>query len=366
MHPDLEVRFITAATREPDGGPEAAIGHRLWAAATVRDWERVVALAERHGVLAYVQQVVHGVPFAPDAVRQRLQERLTAVVLHGAQLDDELRRVLDVLAGAGVPVIVLKGPVLARTLYPSPVFRPYSDLDLVVPASCEERAVAALTAAGLQEVPFAAEAARRNHACPGLDAAYHRVFHAPDGRAVVELHLDPLQLGLRPVCEQDRWRRAVPVPGLPGALMLGPEDQLVHLCVHAQKHGYSRLIWLKDIDLVLRAWGGRLDWRLVEDVAAQEGVGASVWFGLELAERLIGTPLPREAFQRLFPRHVGVRLLYRLVWPERRIAGLQGHMRRRAVQLHLAESWRGVVPSLMLMGRRRDRARIAVRLLTGR
>lgn len=60
-----------------------------------------------------------------------------------------------------------------------------------------------------------------------------------------------------------------------------------------------------------------------------------------------------------------MRLLYRLVWPERRVAGLQGHMCRRAVQLHLAESWRGFLPGLVLMGRRRDRARLGLRLLCG-
>lgn len=359
---DAEPGLITAAVRES----LPAVGERLRRAVAVRDWAGLVTLAERHGVLGYVQRALHDLPVVPDPVRHALQEGLTAVVVRQACLEDKLQRVLVDLNAAGVPTIVLKGPVLARALYPAAVFRPYHDLDLVVPAPCEERAVATLMAAGLHEVPFAAEAARRNHACPGWDAAYHRVFHAADGRAVVELHLDPLQLGLRPVCEEDRWRRAVPAPGLPGALMLGLEDQLVHLCVHAQKHGYSRLIWLKDIDLVLRVWGRRLDWRIVAAVAAQEGVSASVWLGLGLAGRLLGTPLPREAFQRLRPRHVGVRLLYRLVWPERRIAGLQGHMRRRAVQLHLAESWRGVVPSLMLMGRRRDRARVALRLLTGR
>lgn len=357
MRRDAEARLVRVACRERS----AVDGSLVRAVAAVRDWQRLLAVAERHGVLAYVQRALYAVPVVPDTVHRALQEGLTAVVLRQALLEDTLRRVLEALNAAGVPVIVLKGPVLARTLYPSAVFRPYSDLDLVVPAPCEERAVAALTAVGLHEVPFAAEEARRAHACPELDAAYHRVFHAPDGRAVVELHLDPLQLGLRPACEEERWRRAVPAPGLPGALMLGPEDQLVHLCVHAQKHGYSRLIWLKDLDLLLRAWGGRLDWRLVAVVAAQEGVGASVWFGLGLAERLLGTPLPR-----LRPRYVVARLLYRLTWPERRIADLNGSMRRRAVQLHLAESWRGVVPSLVLMGRRGDRLRAALHLLSAR
>jgi putative nucleotidyltransferase-like protein len=138
--------------------------------------------------------------------------------------------------------------------------------------------------------------------------------------------------------------------------MLEREDQLVQLSVHAQKHGFSRLIWLKDLDLLLRHEGGRLDWRLVEDVATREGVSASVWYALELAHTLLGTPLPGVA-KRLAPRRL-LKLLYAAVWPEQRIANLEGFLRRRAVQFHAAESWKGMLPSLILMGRRSVRARL--------
>ncbi|MER3420982.1 MAG: hypothetical protein C4290_10865, partial [Chloroflexota bacterium] len=115
MRRDAEAWFVRVATCEPP----AVDGHRVRAAATVRDWLRLVALAERHGVLAFVQRALHDVPLVPDTVHRALQEGLTAVVLRQALLGDVLRRVLDVLGAAGVPVIVLKGPVLARTLYPS-------------------------------------------------------------------------------------------------------------------------------------------------------------------------------------------------------------------------------------------------------
>jgi hypothetical protein len=53
-------------------------------------------------------------------------------------------------------------------------------------------------------------------------------------------------------------------------------------------------------------------------------------------------------------------MLYERVWPMTRITDLEGFMRRRAVQFHAAESWRGALPSLILMGRRADRVRAAV------
>ena len=279
-------------------------------------------------------------------------QALSVSVLQGA-----LTRSLEVLGAAGIPVIVLKGPVLARTLYPSPTLRPYSDVDLTVPVASVAAACAALRGAGFEEVVYEAEAARAasaGHVHAG--ASFHLKFIEPRSGGLVELHGDPLQLGLRPAGEAGRWRRAVPVPGLDGALMLGWEDQVVQLSVHAHKHGFERLIWLKDLDRLIRARGAALDWERIAAVAGEEGVRPSVWYAFHLAGAILGAPLPAGTLAPLRPP-APVRALYRLTWPVGRIAALDGRMRRRAVQFHSAESWRGMLPSLIYMGRRSDRVR---------
>jgi hypothetical protein len=144
------------------------------------------------------------------------------------------------------------------------------------------------------------------------------------------------------------------------ALALAPEDELVQLCVHVHKHGFERLIWLKDLDLYVRRRGEGLDWRLVAEVARREGVAGSVWYSLSLASDVLGTPQTEAA--RLAPP-LPVRLLYERVWPRAAVASLDGTMRRRAVQFHVAESWRGMLPTLVLMGRRRERMRLLIRSL---
>jgi hypothetical protein len=137
---------------------------------------------------------------------------------------------------------------------------------------------------------------------------------------------------------------------------------LVHLSVHAHKHGFSRLIWLKDIDLLLRTRGNGFDWDLAVETARREGVQPSVWYGLRLVSTLLRTPVPRSQLGRLRPGPL-LRTLYHLIWPVARIADLDGYMRRRGVQFHAAESWRGMLPSLVLMGRRRTRARAILQYL---
>jgi hypothetical protein len=348
-----EAQFVLLSTREAD---TVATSTLLSSAGAVRDWDGLAEAAMQHGVTSYVLDAAQRTELPlPSPASASLRGAMMAAVAHGMLLDHALERISAGLLAADVPMIVLKGPGLARTIYAQPRLRPYNDLDLTVREEHEARAVAALSACGFTEVPYAAEEARRAHAGHAHDeAAFHRIFVSNDWRRTVELHLDPLQLGLRPTAEAARWRRAVDVPGLSGALMLCPEDQIVQLSVHAQKHGFSRLIWLKDLDLLLRTYGDRLDWDLVRCVAAQEGVAASVWYSLGLACLTLGAPVSRQVLTMLRPSPPE-RVLYRLVWPPARIANLGGYMRRRAVQFHAAESWRGTLPSLLLMGRRRQR-----------
>src|SRR5262249_8688256 len=95
---------------------------------------------------------------------------------------------------------------------------------------------------------------------------------------------------------------------------------------------------------------------LVVATAGSEGVRSSVWYSLVLAGEVLGTPVSPAALAALRPSAV-LRALYWLTWPAARVADLEGFMRRRAVQFHAAGSWRGMLPSLVYMGRRWARAR---------
>ena len=353
--PTPEARFILDCVREPDGTAPQALRA---AAVAVRDWNQVVQLAADHRVAAFVQQATlrAGLDLPP-----RSQTVLASVVRQALvqvlQLDADLERVRQAVVAAALPVLLLKGPVLAHTLYPQPAFRPYGDLDLTVPAAQEGTALAVLAECGFREVPHPPEVARRARAAHiAGGAAYHRTLVAGGGATVIELHLDPLQLGVQAADEAGRWQRALAVPHQPGLWMLSPADQLVALSVHAHRHGFARLIWLKDLDLLLRAARDPLDWPLVAAVARREGVRASVWYALWLAHRLLGTPVPQRPLGRLAPP-LPVRLLYRGIWPAGPIADLRGKMRSRAVQFHAADSWRGMLPSVILLEQRRRRLR---------
>jgi hypothetical protein len=245
--------------------------------------------------------------------------------------------------------MALKGPGLARTIYEEPALRPYGDIDLSAHGADPDRVAAVLKGADFTEIPRA----RRS-------ATTSRDFVAIASQTLIEVHGDLLELGLPARCDEERWGRATAIPGLEGVEMLALEDQLVHLSFHAHKHGFNRLIWLKDIDLIVRTAGNRLDWDLVESVSRREELRASVWMALDFARAMLGTPVPAALMRSLGPA-AATRLLYRVAWPPARVHALSGHMRRRSVQFITSESWRGMIPSAVFMGRRLERVRLFAR-----
>ena len=167
-----------------------------------------------------------------------------------------------------------------------------------------------------------------------------RVYEDHTNGLRVEVHSDHLQLGLEPVEMAEIWSRSQRADfGGVEARVLEPHDLFVHLCLHLHRHSFSRMIWFKDLDLLVRQ--GRLDWACVRERATAQGCIDSVSLSLELLEAVLGTPLPPEARALAASRARWTRWLQRLFWPT-----------RRSVELELQRRWRFAAPGAV---RARDR-----------
>jgi hypothetical protein len=345
-----EVAFVLACVREPSTSEPSRLAD---AAANVRDWNEVLRLAESNRVTAFVLRAVNcGEIHVPPETMRTLADSVAGSVARRMVVDMDLTLAAGSLREASIRVMALKGPGLARTVYAEPSLRPYDDVDLSVVRRDIDKVAAVLEGAGFAEIPPSRKS-----------AATSRDFVSNATRTLIELHCDLLQIGLQPRCDPDRWHRASEIPGLTGPEMLAPEDQVVHLSFHAHKHGFTRLIWLKDIDMVVRAAGADLDWDLIVSVSRREELRPSVWLALNFARALLGTPVPLAALRSLKPA-APTRLLYGLVWPPASVHALRGRTRRRAVQFDASESWRGMIPSVVFMGRRLERVGLFARELT--
>jgi Uncharacterised nucleotidyltransferase len=346
-HP--EVAFVVGCVCERDVLDTNELMHR---AEQILDWSGVAVLSADNRVTNFVLRAARSrvVPLRPD-IEHKLADASAQSVAENMLVDLDLKRALTALGEASIRVIALKGPGLARTVYGEPSQRPYDDIDLAVEDGDLDRVAGALERVGFREVPASGTATSRDYV-------------STDSQTLIELHDDLLQMGLPPKCDADRWRRAMPIPGFQGAEMLALEDQVIQLSIHAHKHGFNRLIWLKDIDMVVRKGGSSLDWELIEAVSRHEDVQPSVWLALDFARAMLGTPIPSKLLRSMQPG-APTRLLYRAVWPPHGVLALRGQMRRRAVQLNESESWRGMAPSAVFMGRRTERLQLLARHIAG-
>ncbi len=287
-----------------------------------------------------------------------IREHARAFAVTSLALSKPLEEILLSLEAEGVGVVVLKGPVIADRYYPDPGLRPYRDIDLLVPLDCHERVAAACARLGYVIMEdHGGVGAAAGAACL---APFETLFGHLDSGALLDIHYDQLQIGLAPRDSHGIWERSEPWT-FQRASARAPalNDLFLLLAVHLHRHGFGRLIWFKDLDLIIRREQTRLDWQWLASSARAEGVAISLGYVLRLLQRMFDTPLPDDA--SALAKSTRTNLLNRLLWPEESVLALRSGRWRRAVQFVPRDGLRGVLPSLLVMGRRADKIRALLR-----
>ena len=193
---------------------------------------------------------------SPEAFELRQAYRLHSVqaALHVKQIEDAL----TLLRTSGVEPLLAKGWAAARH-YPEPGLRPYGDIDLYVRPDQYRAAEAALFRSGVAPAP-------------------------------VDLHSGCSSLEDRSM-DQLYARSETTVVGDVEVRVMGPEDHLHLLCVHALSHGLCRPLWLCDIGAILESCPPNFDW----DCFWGRSSRRSGWLrcALALSHQLIGASLDR-------------------------------------------------------------------------
>jgi hypothetical protein len=254
------------------------------------------AAAALHRVAGCVHDALCGVPGVPPDVMDALAaERGMAARIH-LGFSRALVQIGEQWNEAGVPWLVMKGPVLTSMLYRDPGLRSYGDLDLLVARRALPEAVGVLERLGyehsIKNWPlahwFVASEFAMSKDGLEVDLHWHLVYAHYDRRY---FHIDPQVMLER--------ARTVVVAGRP-VTTFDKEDTLVHLAVHASRAGAHRLIWFKDIERSLAVDDPDLDELLRR--ARQFRCGPSVGLALGRAKALLGADVPDELVAALLGR----------------------------------------------------------------
>lgn len=229
------------------------------------DLAKITPLLLMSGGAALVWRRVstHGLGTSPAALQLRQAYRLHAI--RAAVHEPEIALIITTLRSADLETLVGKGWAIAR-LYPKTGLRPYGDVDLYIRP---EQYAAAAAALWRPDAP----------ACP------------------VDLHRGSAELDDRSF--DDLYDRSQLVRlGEVDVRILGPEDHLRLLCLHALRHGAWRPLWLCDIGAALESRPSDFDWNYFLSGNQRRSDWVACTLGLAhqiLGAELENTPIARRA-----------------------------------------------------------------------
>ncbi|MEM7191093.1 MAG: nucleotidyltransferase family protein [Pseudomonadota bacterium] len=247
-----------------------------------------------HGVAAGLQ-LDETVP--PDVAEQIKRRRMHAIFWE-TEHQEMLVALLNALENEGVESLIIKGTALAYGLYADPHLRIRADTDLVV-----RKADRACVEEILFEHGFSPLTVADSDVLVG-ELCWRKV--GKNGPQSVDLHWRVMNNAfLGDIFElEELFARSVPLPRLhASAKATHPVDALAIACVHRLVHLQSpyyvggvaykepdRLIWLRDIDLLVRSLDQNDEATFVKEAQAR-GIVAACYDGLTCANRVMGTPM---------------------------------------------------------------------------
>ena len=259
------------------------------------DWDEIVQRSDSHGLAPLLYH-----RFGTTSLRVHIptgaMEMLQRIHLHSSwentRLYYELSKVLTALRNNDIPVIVLKGAALAKLIYQNIPLRPMNDVDLLVKGQDIWKTDKILSQLGYEsDIAFLLS---KRHSQWTQHVTYK-------GRnTLIEVHPDRIY----ELPNLNPWANAAAVTiASAEVLILGPEDFLLHLCLHLDRHlrndRSTRLIWWCDIEAVLKHYRRELNWEYTMRIAKEHRVEGAVHRILHVVHQELGGYVPPHVLSQL-------------------------------------------------------------------
>lgn len=122
-------------------------------AADVADWPALIEQARQQNVLGLLASRLRReqIPEVPPEVMAELDRARAASAARALRMSVQLLRLLDLLEGAGIEVMPVKGPTLSQDVYGDPTVRSFGDLDILMRSTDAARARDVLLSNGYRD-----------------------------------------------------------------------------------------------------------------------------------------------------------------------------------------------------------------------
>jgi len=263
-----------------------------------KTWQAFQYLVSRHGVLplAYKAIYKYATNTTPQEYFDTLKEAFMANVRRNMLNSAELVRVITLLEDNGIEALAFKGPSLSQLAHGDIISRQYGDIDILVNIKDVTNAGALISKREYRpdyELSFLSNEAFLN---VSSDLGF---WHTKNG-IYLELHWSLSRTKLsRGISSLILQREKTEISIQDKLIKTLPVDLLfLYLCVHGSKHLWGRMMWIVDIDRLIRRKKS-IDWEKINEAAQITKNETSLLLGLLISHHVLATPVPKIALDRI-------------------------------------------------------------------
>jgi hypothetical protein len=259
------------------------------------DSEKLIRLAEMHRVTYPLYVFALGNPGILNISQvELLSDRCRKNALRSLEQLQELIHMTGDFKRAGIPVVVLKGPQLARMVHGREALKESLDLDLLLVQDSDiEKAHLLLTGSGYSQSNLNAHKGKWSRKL-FLIAKREVHYFNPRSKSHIDLHL---RAGANTYLTDRLFHHifeeleTFDLDGNP-VTIFAREQYLVYLCYHGALHQFSRLGWLMDIRAFVRAYQDVLDYDKLVFLARKNNSETCVFLAFSLLEKYFADDIP--------------------------------------------------------------------------
>lgn len=258
------------------------------------DWNALLPLAARHGMIALLNKHLSALESSPvptDFV-ERLRKQNKALSARQLFLTARVLKISQLLNEANIPHLHYKGIVLDHLLYGGHTLRPTSDMDILVRKEDVMVIKEMLIEEGYKSLHIQDI---NDHASEEVLLSRHKdyVFLHSKNNHMVEVHWKLTTPEVSTKFDWSYFRPAFQTVTLQGLQLhtFNKEEVYQTLCMHGARHQFEQLRWICDL-AQLTTLEQDLDWSLILKRSEEAGVKRMVLLGTHLVVELMGIQIP--------------------------------------------------------------------------
>jgi hypothetical protein len=284
------------------------------------DWNYLLQVGKAHGLAPLLYYHLHRIDHEhriPQPIMDQLHTIYYSNLARNLLLYNESSRVLKSFEEKEIPVVALKGLVLAELVYRNVALRPMADVDLLVQKRTLPETIKTLFKLGFEIQPQEKRVTVKYMNELHLVKRQENLKRLPI--LIINIHWDltaPARFkGATKINTQQMISKARPGKvACSNILVMAPEDQILHVIYHATfQHPFIGLLQLCDVAELIKLKENELDWQVLLKTSRNGRIATAAYYFLSSSKKLLGAPVPDWVLKALTPNLLKRSLLDTLV-----------------------------------------------------